>query len=329
MNIYSIVGLENRSLDWFMNASLQWIFWVEEFMEFFINKKYLDNLLHRGKSYYGERNSSKAMKLAGFRFCDAMFFICSKVASSDQTWINASNLRLMIKNEFTKSEQHDANEFILYLFGKLQDEQTPKYAKFNSQLYKSGIDAWNGYSVQHLSIIDKLFTGMSQTNIQCKSWGNVSVTYDWFNHIHLSWSYENLESAYNEYLSDEVLKREEAYKCEKWKKNVSWKITKEMVKIPNYVIFLFKRFDFIRNRKISKRIDYPSKITLTDMFDPDGNDYNLVGIVIHTGGLSGGHYTAIGYKDGSWVHFNDSRTKKIKKKSALDKDAYILFYKKK
>lgn len=55
----------------------------------------------------------------------------------------------MLKNEFSKSEQHDANEFILYLFGKLQDEQTPKFAKFDSQLYKSGVDAWNGYSSQH------------------------------------------------------------------------------------------------------------------------------------------------------------------------------------
>ena len=150
--------------------------------------KYLDKLLYRNKAYYGERNSSKAMKLAGFRFWDAMYFIWSKVASSDQTCISASSLRLMLKNEFSKSEQHDANEFILYLFGKLQDEQTPKFAKFDSQLYKSGVDAWNGYSSQHWSIIDRLFTGMSQTNIECQSWGNISVAYDWFNHIHLSLS---------------------------------------------------------------------------------------------------------------------------------------------
>lgn len=70
-------------------------------------------------------------------------------------------------------------------------------------------------------------------------------------------------------------------------------------------------------------------IRLNDKFESEGSNYALTGIVIHTGGLSGGHYTAIWNKDSSWIHFNDSRTKKLKKKRALDKDAYILFYKKK
>lgn len=118
----------------------------------------------------------------------------------------------MIKNEFTKSEQHDANEFIIHLFGKLQDEQTPKFAKFDSSKYSNQIDAWNGYTAQHRSIIDRLFIGMCQTKIECRNCRNVSVKYECFNHIHLSCNHSNLESAYNEYLSDEVLKKKEAYK---------------------------------------------------------------------------------------------------------------------
>lgn len=66
-----------------------------------------------------------------------------------------------------------------------------------------------------------------------------------------------------------------------------------MVKFPNYVIFLLKRFDFVRNRKISIKVDYPMSIRLNDKFESEGSNYALTGIVIHTGGLSGGHYTAI------------------------------------
>lgn len=98
--------------------------------------------------------------------------------------------------------------------------------------------------------------------------------------------------------------------------------------MPKCVIFLFKRFDVVTNKKISKKIDYPSSITLADKFDPEGCDYNLTGIVIHSGGMQGGHYTSICKKEDKWVLFNDAKTKEIKKKYVLDKDAYILFYQK-
>lgn len=96
--------------------------------------------------------------------------------------------------------------------------------------------------------------------------------------------------------------------------------------MPKYVIFLFKRFDYVNQRKISNRINYPESLFLQDQFNPNGTYYSLTGTVIHTGGLSGGHYTAVGYKDGRWYYFNDARFKEINKRVALEKDPYILFY---
>ena len=155
-------------------------------MKFFVNKHYHDDLLSNGKSILNERKSSRAMKLPGHKFCEAIYSLCTKIATGDLTSLKATTLRTMVRNEFPRSEQHDANEFILYLFSKLQDEQTPKFAKFVSDYYEDGIKAWKGYEAQHQSIIDKLFTGMSQTNIRCGKCKNVSVVYDCFNHIHLS-----------------------------------------------------------------------------------------------------------------------------------------------
>lgn len=95
-----------------------------------------------------------------------MHQLCYKVASEEASVIKATGLRTLVKYEFVRSEQHDANEFILHIFDKLQDEQTPKFAKFISDKYKNSIDAWNGYASEHKSIIDQLFTGMSQNNIE-------------------------------------------------------------------------------------------------------------------------------------------------------------------
>lgn len=85
VNLHNVVGLENRSLDCFMNSSLQCLFCVPELMDFFINKKYLENLLQSCKSIIGERKSNKAMKLSGYRYCDALYYICSKVVSNDSS----------------------------------------------------------------------------------------------------------------------------------------------------------------------------------------------------------------------------------------------------
>lgn len=58
-------------------------------------------------------------------------------------------------------------------------------------------------------------------------------------------------------------------------------------------------------------------------------EYDLMSMVIHSGGLSGGHYTAMCKKKKQWVYFNDSRWREMKASTALSKDAYILFYRRK
>ena len=98
-----------------------------------------------------------------------------------------------------------------------------------------------------------------------------------------------------------------------------------MVKLPKYVIFLFKRFDFIKKKKINTFIKYTEKLKLSDKHESKVR-YKLSGVVIHNGSLTGGHYSAVGNKQGNWVYFNDSNVKEIKRSQALKKDAYILFY---
>ena len=181
-------------------------------MEFYINKHYKDDRISQGKWLFNERKSKKAMKLPSYKFCEAMSALCTKVASGDSRTFKASQMRTMFKGQFAKNEQHDANEFIVSLFSKLQDEQTPKSAKFVSDEHLSGYEAWKAYKALHKSLIDNILTGMTQTEVKCHRCKNISYNFECFNNIHLSCNYSSLEKAYKEYLSDEILTKDQMYK---------------------------------------------------------------------------------------------------------------------
>lgn len=59
--------------------------------------------------------------------------------------------------------------------------------------------------------------------------------------------------------------------------------------------------------------------------------YDLFAVVLHTGTLNGGHYTAIAKNNEHWYEFNDSQVIKIAKHDTariISNHAYILFYQK-
>ncbi|CAI2387545.1 unnamed protein product [Moneuplotes crassus] len=326
LDLYKNVGLINPRNDCFMNASLQVLFSVPEFIRFFAQRGYNKERLSRDKYMLSSKKDTKGMVLSGYKYCDAMGNLCSEVCSGDLDRLRAGNLRNMFRRMFSKDHQHDSNEFILSLFSNLQDEQTPKSSKFISDKCNDEIDAWDKYTMNYNSIIDKLFVGMIRRSIRCGSCKKVVDRYECFNQIELECKQATLEKAYKDFLSDEVMKKKQSYKCDECKKVVKCRIMREVIKMPQYLFFLFKRFNSNRS-KISKKIKYPQNIVLEDKIDGGPLEYELQGVVIHSGGLNGGHYISIAKKSSQWIKFDDASFYKIKKKQVIDKDAYILLYK--
>lgn len=60
----------------------------------------------------------------------------------------------------------------------------------------------------------------------------------------------------------------------------------------------------------------------------DENLYDLYAVCNHTGGMTGGHYTAYCKNpvDASWYLFDDMRVEKISERQIVTKAAYLLFY---
>ena len=61
------------------------------------------------------------------------------------------------------------------------------------------------------------------------------------------------------------------------------------------------------------------------------NIYDLFAVVLHTGTLNGGHYTAIAKNKNAWYEFNDDKVFKLNRHERhriVSNHAYILFYQK-
>lgn len=60
--------------------------------------------------------------------------------------------------------------------------------------------------------------------------------------------------------------------------------------------------------------------------DPGPYLYELSGVVVHGGGLGGGHYVAYTRTADGWAYASDSSTSKSSESTVLNQQAYILFY---
>ena len=132
------------------------------------------------------------------------------------------------------------------------------------------------------------------------------------------------------------------YQCEKCKKKSTYAFKKYyMYRHPNVLVLCVKKFAKSKHSffggwtKSSVTISYPEILDLSDhslrtSLGSQKNHclYRLVGVVNHSGGLGGGHYTCYVRKNEHWYYISDSYYKESSLKSALKADAYLVFYEK-
>ncbi|XP_056006510.1 ubiquitin carboxyl-terminal hydrolase 2-like isoform X2 [Ostrea edulis] len=125
------------------------------------------------------------------------------------------------------------------------------------------------------------------------------------------------------------------FKCECCdESNASYTIKRlRMMKIPNVVVLHLEKprersNTFRKTRKVLKFKEdmgafYPSEKCTNNIL-------HLYGIVVHRGGLSGGHYFSYVKSSGSeqWYKCNDMNVQKVMEDEVLKEDPYLLFYSK-
>lgn len=111
-------------------------------------------------------------------------------------------------------------------------------------------------------------------------------------------------------------------------------------KTPDILLLCLKRFDYCEARsrlvKLTQMVDYPIEgLDLSRYCAPiegnkDDSIYDLFAVCYHHGyGPKLGHYTStVKSPEGDWVEFNDAWSRDTHIRTVIDKDAYLLYYRK-
>jgi len=139
------------------------------------------------------------------------------------------------------------------------------------------------------------------------------------------------------FFSEDELKGDNMYSCEKCKKLRNGLKFSQVIELPDTLCVHLKRFrhDFAFSSKISARVAFPlTGLDLAQWIHKDcistQTVYDLSGIICHHGTAGGGHYTSYccNPENGNWYHFDDSTVTQVDQSVVAGAEAYVLFYRK-
>lgn len=176
---------------------------------------------------------------------------------------------------------------------------------------------------------------------------------------------QNIEEAMDNFVKGELFEGENKYYCESYNKKISASKKCTLKVLPRTMVINLKRFEFnyntMQRKKVNDYCEFPEQLNFYK-WTKAGQDklpaenlgdyeYELAGIVVHSGTAEGGHYYSYikerepasqNYKN--WYEFNDLHVKPVKiediKKDAFgskgkntnmwerDANAYLLIYQK-
>jgi ubiquitin C-terminal hydrolase len=259
-----------------------------------LSSKYITKLISENNE-----NASELMK---------EYYKIQKTLEKSDNVIRPSSFKKVlgkVNKNFNNSRQHDANDLLLTILNDFVDNT--KDDKLKNKLKKIYYGDYNQY-------------------LECDECEKSSETKQDFLDLLLPIPKSkdpNLRDCMELLCDWEVI--EEKY-CEKCKKNCNTHKIIEINKLPNVLIITFNRFDMMtknnKNVKIFKNVNI------------DGEKFNLVATVNHSGGFGGGHYTGYASRviknKRVWYNANDSSISEIKdiKKHLDDRRIYIAIYEK-
>lgn len=324
------VGLNNLGNTCYFNAAVQCLARVMPLTRFILSDEF-SNQINRFNVKSSQGSIARAYKNFLENICHG-----SKCASRD-----ISDLRKAIiasYRRFANHSQQDSQELLCCLLDGLHEDMNQSN-KAGGRLppvhISSHSDGWQVHVSRNASPIVDIFHGILYSCIICPSCGHIEKVREPFVFLSIEiprkFSSVKLESCLAKFSQKETLDSDNKWHCEKCKKMVC--ATKEMgvEKCGGKALIIhLKRFSGERrfSTKIETTVDYPDILDASTFAKNDKGKFKLIGAVFHNGGLGGGHYTAaaIDPQSNEWYSFNDSTAKKMEKRGAHSKWAYILFY---
>ena len=324
IRLEGVLGLKNLQNTCFMNSSLQCL-------------SHIQSLYKNLKTEFIPKNS-----LTNY-FLEMLNLMHE---TKDLNEYEPSDILEKISNKFPKyriRQQQDANEFITNFLSILHEELNCNNIKTIKSFDISNKDLQNAFSdfyfyKENSSPIVDLFYGNFINVNKCGLGHITSFDFSVYNMLELSISkfkkdnIINLETLIQNYTQYGSLGIEEF--CEKCNCNSPSFFGMEILNAPDILIIFINRV--INNQYFNNLLDFPTNLYFKDYVLEDkhlNNNFELIGVINHTGSASFGHYTADckNFIDNKWYYFNDrwiSFSEYNKKKERnLSGTVLILFYK--
>ncbi|EYC13728.1 hypothetical protein Y032_0043g891 [Ancylostoma ceylanicum] len=252
-----------------------------------------------------------------------------------------------ISPRFRGYHQQDAHEFLRCTMDRLHSE-------LRRCRIPESVDQWlaamcGGSESPNGSAVTTLFEGSLQSQVVCLTCHTASNKHDPFLDLSLDIfvpaangraSNVRLSECIKRFFAKEELDHCEQYMCSNCKdKRPSTKQLFLRV-LPNVLCLHLKRFRWshINRGKLDNMVDFPlnglditpfmAQCTASRVAEHSGSvTFDLTSVVVHHGsGVTSGHYTTYGQRDGHWYHFNDASVKACSEQTVLKQKAYLLFY---
>ncbi|KAJ4902935.1 Ubiquitin carboxyl-terminal hydrolase 19 [Raphanus sativus] len=189
---------------------------------------------------------------------------------------------------------------------------------------------------QETTLIQYIFGGLLQSQVQCTVCSNVSDQYE--NMMDLTVEIHgdavSLEECLDQFTAKEWLQGDNLYKCDRCNDYVKACKRLSIRSAPNILTIALKRFQGGRFGKLNKRISFPETFDLGPYMSccgGEGSDvYKLYAVIVHLDMLNAsffGHYICY-VKDfrGDWYRLDDSDVEKVELDDVLSQRAYMLLY---
>lgn len=241
-----------------------------------------------------------------------------------------------------KVHDRDDLDFIKYN-GVSSSETLPEdYPELSSKLEEMSKANWSLHFINEYDpTLTPMFHGQFLTLISSKSTGERSFSFDPFSSINISVPVMgktglSIEDCLDKYFATEVLKEDEQWNSPKAGKVDASRATR-IWKLPEVLILSLKRFT-MTGGKINTKISFPVEgldmknyLVGPDLAHED-TVYDLIGCILHSGLMFGGHYVSVVRNPGGkWVFCNDSSVRVVKPEdfmSAAEDTGYTLVYQK-